>query len=1005
MSLNLRRILSFVLIFLFIAANYCAPMVLAEESDALPAVGDVIFGFTVDSITQSNMLDSEMIAFTHEQSGARLLYIKNDDPEVAFSISYRTPYVDETDTNHIFEHAIIASSEKYPSTDIFFDLVSRTYNTYINASTYPAFTTYPISSMSEEQLLKMMDVYLSCMVAPDILENENIFKREALRYTLYDADEEISMIGTVFSEDFGSLTDISWEASNNVLDALYPGEYVSNSSGRAHLNYEDLSYEATLETYDRCYHFDNSLILLYGDLSYETFLEFIDSEYLSKEERNGTDLSAYQDGPTEAGHVEVTVPMPAFEGDAVENASQVDYAISVADASLEDLVAWDLLSTILCNENSALYSQMKALGIQNQAVSYINPYVAKPFLEFILYNAQPEQAETFHQAVISALEQVAKEGVDEEIMRSTLKQMETRNYLLRDAGNVGVNIFPNIAAIWTLMGELDYYETFEQVLDTLEQDDEQEIFRRLASEAVSAERTALVTTTPEPGLAEEIIAEQDAYLAEMKASMSEEEIQQLIQDTLEFDAWNEQSISNSDFVIDPQDIQDATAYTNFTKIEDDSIDYYLAPAEVENVGCFYLGFDASEFSNDELLDFSLYKLLIGLLDTQEHTDEELLNLMSEYLYDWSMSSTYPMDQAEEVYPIQAVKWICLTQDYEQALALLMDMFANTDFSDTARIEEILARYADEYDRSRDGDSLTLAFEIAGSYTSNRYAYSMMCEGQEFYYYLKDIQQMLSEDVGFGAELAARMDAVAEKLLKKGRMVFIAAAPEEDLEQIQQITAQTVDALPSREAGEVQVVLERSTQKLAVAVESSDQYTCLVGNCYMQEDFQGRYIPFLMAAVDQYIVPKLRFQMGAYSGGATVNLYTGMISLYSYSDPNAAATLEVFDGIEEFIAEMDLTQEDLDSYILTSLSSFGQSVGVLQEPMQAVECEILGYDLQTIADMVNDMKSATLEDQQAAAEAIGALFDGGSTVTCGNETVLAQDQEAYDQFISYKSNRE
>ena len=146
-------------------------------------------------------------------------------------------------------------------------------------------------------------------------------------------------------------------------------------------------------------------------------------------------------------------------------------------------------------------------------------------------------------------------------------------------------------------------------------------------------------------------------------------------------------------------------------------------------------------------------------------------------------------------------------------------------------------------------------------------------------------------------------------------------------------------------------------------------------------------------------------MGAYSGGATVNLYTGMISLYSYSDPNAAATLEVFDGIEEFIAEMDLTQEDLDSYILTSLSSFGQSVGVLQEPMQAVECEILGYDLQTIADMVNDMKSATLGDQQAAAEAIGALFDGGSTVTCGNETVLAQDQEAYDQFISYKSNRE
>ena len=130
------------------------------------------------------------------------------------------------------------------------------------------------------------------MAAPEILTNENVFKREALRYTLYDPEDPISMVGTVFSEDFGSLTDIDREACNNVLDTLYPGEYASNYLGRAHRNYQDLTYESLLETYERCYHFDNSLILLYGDLSWRDFLEFIDSEYLSKVERNGTDLSA-----------------------------------------------------------------------------------------------------------------------------------------------------------------------------------------------------------------------------------------------------------------------------------------------------------------------------------------------------------------------------------------------------------------------------------------------------------------------------------------------------------------------------------------------------------------------------------------------------------------------------------------------------------------------------------------------------------------------------------------
>ena len=127
MSSKLQRILSSTLAFLLAAAVGFTPAARAADTDApLPEVGDVISGFTVDSVTESFMLSSQLISFTHEQSGARLLYIMNDDPEMAFSISYHTPYVDETDTNHIFEHAIIASSEKYPSTNIFFDMAGRT---------------------------------------------------------------------------------------------------------------------------------------------------------------------------------------------------------------------------------------------------------------------------------------------------------------------------------------------------------------------------------------------------------------------------------------------------------------------------------------------------------------------------------------------------------------------------------------------------------------------------------------------------------------------------------------------------------------------------------------------------------------------------------------------------------------------------------------------------------------------------------------------------------------
>ena len=299
----------------------------ADDSDEKSAgdmvVGETYHGFKLNDMYSSRFLSSDIYTFKHEKSGADLVYTKNSDPEVSFCIAYKTPYIDETDTNHVFEHAIIAGSEKYPSQDLFFDLINKSYNTYINAHTNLLTTYYPASSMSEDQLITLMDAYMSCMVEPSILTNEKIFDREALRFELDDAEGDIGINGTVYAEDYGFLTDLNDCALNALLDSLYPGQIASNMIGMAEHHYDDLTYEHTIETYERCYHFDNSLISLYGNLNIDRFLEFLDTEYLSKYEVYGTDLSAYEDPHTEDGYVEKVEYIPAYEGDSVENSGRI----------------------------------------------------------------------------------------------------------------------------------------------------------------------------------------------------------------------------------------------------------------------------------------------------------------------------------------------------------------------------------------------------------------------------------------------------------------------------------------------------------------------------------------------------------------------------------------------------------------------------------------------------------------------------------------------------------
>jgi hypothetical protein len=102
--------------------------------------------------------------------------IANDDTNRVFDLTFFTDAIDNTGLPHVFEHATLSCSEKYPSAALFFNLSFQTYNTYMNASTSKRFTTYPVASLSEAQLLRFADYYTDSCFHPMIMENESIYR-------------------------------------------------------------------------------------------------------------------------------------------------------------------------------------------------------------------------------------------------------------------------------------------------------------------------------------------------------------------------------------------------------------------------------------------------------------------------------------------------------------------------------------------------------------------------------------------------------------------------------------------------------------------------------------------------------------------------------------------------------------------------------------------------------------------------------------------------------------
>ena len=980
--------------------------VFAEETgDDSLAVGDVISGFTLDSCEYSGLLDADLLSFTHEYSGAQLVYIRNNDPEMAFSIAYRTPYIDETDTNHIFEHAILASSEKYPSKDIFFDLDNKGYMTFVNAATYSTVTVFPIASLSEEQLLKGLDVYMSCMEAPAILSEENFFKREAIRLELENPEDEIRINGTVFAEDTGYMTDperVSWD---HVLDTLFPGEIASNWIGKAEYHYEDLTYEHTLDTYNRCYHYDNSLICLYGDLDIERFLEFLDTEYLSKQERYGTDLSQYQDPQTEAGYEEAVLQIPAYEGDTVENNGIITYAVDLEDASERDLIIWDILTTLLDMNSSPMNQLLIEKGMQNPVYAFIDNTSAKPSLLFQMYYANEDQMQELKELVQETLKSVAEEGLNPEMLEAVLKQTKLSSIMQRDSDNVGVDTAEIISNEWARTGKTDYYLQQETVLNELAADAAQSEIRAAAQNALEPRRSVLVASIPSPGLAEEHDEEMAKYLSDLKASMSEEEIAQMVEDTAAFNEWNAKEIPNNDFLIDPKSLPDPEALDSYTVAEQDGVTVYTGTADVEAAGRYRVYFDLSGMSREDIEYLMLYLSINTELGTDQYTAEDIEMLTEEYLYDFKTSLCYPNEVSGDNHrPMLMAEWGGLTTDFDKGLALILDLLTGADLNQHDMMSYLLWRGSEGWDMSRqDGYDISDMAAISGAgLNADTNAFEMDADGQDVYWLVSDIVDHLMEDENYPQELQERFEAVRDVAFTNSRPIFMSVTNETDSRKVTETAVAALKALPDKpETGET-YELPVPAKMQAICIEASQNCTAMYGDFLSDPDFKGNYLPFMYAANDKYILPVMRFQMGAYSAGSGIGINGCVLYSYTYSDPNVKDTVEVLQALPENLKGLTLTEDEMQGYILSTYKIVTYPRGAWSGLMNQMSLDFLGLDIPRRAEMIGDIRNASLDDLAEAAEHIGKVMEDASLATVGNEAMIRAEADVYDEVVTYRS---
>ena len=965
---------------------------------------------TIHDLAEYEILDehrvedvqSDGFILRHKKSGARIAILSNNDDNKVFYIGFRTPPEDETGVPHIIEHTTLCGSKKFPVKDPFIELAKGSLNTFLNAMTYPDKTVYPVASCNDQDFKNLMDVYLDAVFNPNITKYEEIFKQEGWHYELTGKDDELKINGVVYNEMKGAYSSPDEVLSSQIYRSLFPDNTYSKDSGGNPEYIPKLTYEAYLDFYHKYYHPSNSYIYLYGDMDVVERLEWLDKEYLSQYEYKKVNSEINkQPAFDEIKNVEAQYSITM--DDSQENKTYLSYNRVVGD-TLDKMLyqAFDVLDYALVSSPGAPVKQaLIDAGIGDDVYGSYDAGILQPVFSFVAKNANASQADEFESIIENTLKEVVKTGINKEALLAGINSSEFK-FREADFGQFpkGLLFGLNCLDSWLFDDmkpfiHLECLDTFAKLRRAVDTD----YFEKLIQEyLLDNTHGSSVTVKPKRGLGNEKEEALAKELSDYKASLSNEEIKKLVEDTEHLKKYQEEPSSDEDLRKLPM-LTRADMKKNampFSNIEDELLDVKVVRHDIESNGIDYISFlfDAGDFEQSELGYLGFFTNALGLVSTEKYSYTDLANATNIYTGGISTgTASHPdiKDRNNFVFKFE-VKLKVLEKNLDKALELMEQMLLASDFSDTKRLGELVAQIKARLQANLSSSGhLVAAMRSMSSFS--RYAlYQDELKGIAFYRSICRIEKELSESP---ERVSDKLAAIAKKLFARNRMLISFTGNNEAYGNAKPSLEKVIAGFNKMSTIGKQAEVHFNTAKEAFVDASQIQYVAKTGDFVCEGyEYTGALRLLRIILSYDYLWINVRVKGGAY-GCMNTFLRSGESYFVSYRDPNLSDTLDVYDRIPEYIKSFSPDERDMTKYIIGTFSALDTPMNPEAKGSRSLSAYLEGITYEQIQKERDEILNAKPEDIRRLADLVEAVLKKDSVCVIGNENMIKESAGLFE----------
>ena len=937
----------------------------------------------------------------HNKSNARIMLLANDDKNKVFNIAFRTPPTDSTGVAHILEHSVLCGSKHFPLKDPFVELAKGSLNTFLNAMTYPDKTMYPVASCNDQDFQNLMHVYLDAVFYPNIYDRKEIFLQEGWHYELEDAEGPITYNGVVYNEMKGAFSSAEEVLDREVFNRLFPDTAYGVESGGDPEYIPDLTYEQFLDFHRKYYHPSNSYIYLYGNMDMAEKLVWLDEMYLSKFDAIQVD-SVIAAQKTFAKPVERVMHYPIAENESEEENAYLTYNVVVGNSlDIKVNMAFQVLEYALVAAPGAPVKQVLLdAKIGKDIIGTYEGGIYQPFFSIIAKSAKAEDKERFLLLIKDTLKELVAEGLDKKALKAGINYYEFRfreaDYASYPKGLMyGINVFES----WLYDDErtFDYLRQLD-IFEFLKEMAEGRYFEELITKYLLANaHELLLVAVPEKGLTAKREQETAEKLQAYKASLSKEEISNLIRSTQNLKEYQEAS--------ETKEAMESIPMLKRDDIEKKAAELYneervagktrVIHHRLDTNGIAYMTmlFDTKHVPQELIPYIGILKSVLGYVDTKDYRYGELFNEIN--ANSGGISCGFNVfenaNTDDSCIGMFGVRSKCLYSQLPFVVKMLKGIIGSSKLDDEKRLYEIVAQLKSRMQAAMTNAGHATAAARVASYYSKIGWLQEQIGGVEFFKLVEKLEANFENEK---VALSVRLKSLVEIIFRPENLCISYTADEEGYDLLCTQMEEIEGMLYTQKVPEGGFVIHPKRRNEGFKTAGQVQYVAVGGNFKAAGYSYTGALKILKVILNyDYLWMNIRVKGGAY-GCMSGFKRSGETYLVSYRDPNLTKTMEVYQHAPAYIRSFVADERQMTKYIIGTISELDVPMTPAAKGSMSMTAYFTGVTEEQLQRERDEVLEATVEDIQKLADITESVLRQNYLCVIGNESVIEANRDKF-----------